>query len=158
MRQWKKKLLSWNDILVSLHSWGLQDSKKCRSLTLLKHLFIRKLKKKKSILHGLSIPNPNFSEFAYFGEEICRLGNVDFNLPSNWWVTLLQKCEFTVLLLGFEKLGLELDNHGRTTKSAYYRIYSLCFEHALLRVHTYSSNLFQAIIFIYYKRPGTDTT
>jgi hypothetical protein len=23
---------------------------------------------KKSILHGLSIPNPNFSEFAVFGE------------------------------------------------------------------------------------------
>ncbi len=35
-----------------------------RPLTLSKHLFIRKLKK--SILHGLSIPNPNFSEFAFF--------------------------------------------------------------------------------------------
>jgi hypothetical protein len=25
-------------------------------------------KKKKTILHGLSIPNPNFSEFAFFGK------------------------------------------------------------------------------------------
>jgi hypothetical protein len=24
-------------------------------------------KKKKTILHGLSIPNPNFSDFAFFG-------------------------------------------------------------------------------------------
>jgi hypothetical protein len=37
----------------------------------------------KNILHGLSIPNPNFSEFAFFGKQICRLGIVDFNLPSN---------------------------------------------------------------------------
>jgi hypothetical protein len=37
---------------------------KCRSSTLSKHLFIRKLKK--TILHGLSNPNPNFSEFAFF--------------------------------------------------------------------------------------------
>jgi hypothetical protein len=37
---------------------------------------------KKTILHGLSIPNPNFSEFAFFG-YLCRLGIVDFNLLSN---------------------------------------------------------------------------
>ncbi len=37
----------------------------------------------------------------------------------------LQKSEFAVLVLGFEKLGLELDNCGRTTKNAYCRIYSL---------------------------------
>jgi hypothetical protein len=122
----KKKLLSWDNILVSLRSWRLQGSEKCRSLTLSKHLFIRKLKK--TILHRLSIPNPNFSEFAFFGKQICRLGIVDFNLPSNWWVSLLQKSEFAVLVLGFEKLGLELDNCGRTTKNAYCRIYSLCCE------------------------------
>jgi hypothetical protein len=40
--------------------------RKYRSLTLSKHLFIYKLIK--TILHGLSIPNPNFSEFAFFGE------------------------------------------------------------------------------------------
>jgi hypothetical protein len=34
-----------------------------------------------NIWHGLSIPNPNFSEFAFVG--ICILGIVDFNLPSN---------------------------------------------------------------------------
>jgi hypothetical protein len=54
---------------------------KCRSLPLSKHLFIRKVKK--TILHGLPIPNPNFSEFAIFDKKICILGIVDFNLPSN---------------------------------------------------------------------------
>ncbi len=48
---------------------------------------------------------------------------MDFNLPSNLWVSQLQKYEFAVLVLGFEKLGLELDNRGRTTKNAYCRIY-----------------------------------
>jgi hypothetical protein len=37
----------------------------------------------KNILHGLSIPNHNFSEFAFFGKYICRLGIVYFNIPSN---------------------------------------------------------------------------
>ncbi len=50
---------------------------------------------------------------------------MDFNLPSNWWVIQLRKSEFAVLVLGFEKLGLGLDNCGRTTKNAYCRIYSL---------------------------------
>jgi hypothetical protein len=48
-------------IIALLKTPGFQ---KCRPLTLSKHLFIRKLKK--TILHGLSIPNPNFSEFAFF--------------------------------------------------------------------------------------------
>jgi hypothetical protein len=78
---------------------------------------------KKTILHRLSIPNPNFWQFAFFCKQICRLGIVDFNLPSNWWVSQLQKSEFTVLVLGFESLGFELDNCGRTTKNAYCRIY-----------------------------------
>jgi hypothetical protein len=43
----------------------------------------------------------------------------------NWWVSLLQKFESAVLFIGFEKLGLELDNCGRTTKNAYCRICSL---------------------------------
>jgi hypothetical protein len=38
---------------------------------------------------------------------------------------MLQKSEFAVQLLGFEKLGLELDNCERTTKNAYCCIYSL---------------------------------
>jgi hypothetical protein len=37
----------------------------------------------KTILHGLSIPNPNFSELAFFGKKICRLGIVDFKPTSN---------------------------------------------------------------------------
>jgi hypothetical protein len=37
----------------------------------------------KTILHGLSIPNPNFSEFTSFGKYILRLGIMDSNLPSN---------------------------------------------------------------------------
>ncbi len=101
---------------------------KCRPLTLSKHLFIRKLKK--TMLHGLSIPNPNFSEFTFFDNYICRLGIVDFNLPSHSWVSQIQKSEFAVLVLGFEKLELELDNCGRTTKNANCRIYSLCSHHS----------------------------
>ncbi len=50
---------------------------------------------------------------------------MDFNLPSNWWVSLLRKSEFAVPVLGFQKLWLELDNYGRATKNAYCRIYSL---------------------------------
>jgi hypothetical protein len=48
-------------IVVYLKTPGFQ---KCWSLTLSKHLFIRKLKA--TISDGLSIPNPNFSEFAFF--------------------------------------------------------------------------------------------
>jgi hypothetical protein len=62
----KKKTLELGrhlGIIAWLKAPGLQ---KCRSLTLSKHLFIRKLKK--TILHGLSIPNPNFSKFAFFGK------------------------------------------------------------------------------------------
>jgi hypothetical protein len=61
--------------IAQLKTPGFQ---KCRPLTLSKHLFIHKLRK--TILRGLSIPNPNFSEFALFGKQICRLGIVDFNL------------------------------------------------------------------------------
>jgi hypothetical protein len=68
---------------------------------------------------------PQLLRIRLFGKYICRLGTVDSNLPSNWWVSLLQKSEFAVLFLGFEKLGLELDNCGWTTKNAYCRIYSL---------------------------------
>jgi hypothetical protein len=50
-------------IIAQLKTPGFQ---KCRSLTLSKHLIVRKLKK--TILHELSIPNLNFSEFAFFGK------------------------------------------------------------------------------------------
>ncbi len=46
-------------IIAQLKTPGFQ---KCRPLTLSKHLFIRKLKKR------FSIPNPNFSEFSFFGK------------------------------------------------------------------------------------------
>jgi hypothetical protein len=59
----KKKLLSWGDILVSLRSWRLQDSKNAghNPLQALVHP-----QTQKPILHGLSSPNPNFTEFAFF--------------------------------------------------------------------------------------------
>jgi hypothetical protein len=61
----KKKLLSWGDIMVSLRTWLMTPGfQKCRSLTLSKHLFIRKLEK--TILHGLSIRNHNFSKNSPF--------------------------------------------------------------------------------------------
>ncbi len=51
---------------------------------------------------------------------------MDLNLPSNSWVSQLLKSEFAVLVLGFEKLWLGLDNCGRTTENAYCRVCSLC--------------------------------
>ncbi len=62
---------------------------------------------------------------------------MDFNLPSNWWVSHLQKSEFAVLVLGFEKLALELDNSGRTSKNAYCPIYSLRVSHRILSIHVH---------------------
>ncbi len=59
---------------------------------------------------------------------------MNFNLPSNWWLSQLQKSEFAVLDLGFEILGLRLDNRGRTTKNAYRPIYSLWDTHATRRL------------------------
>jgi hypothetical protein len=50
---------------------------------------------------------------------------VDFNLPSDCSVSQLEKSKFGVLVQGFEKLGLELDSCGRTTRNAYRPIYSL---------------------------------
>jgi hypothetical protein len=63
----KKKLLNWDNIFVSLRSSELQDfesaghspSKTTCSLE----------NSKNSILHGLSSPNPNFSEFAFLVSE-----------------------------------------------------------------------------------------
>jgi hypothetical protein len=47
------------------------------------HAVVHPQTQKKTILHGLSIPNPNFSELAFFGKWICRLRIVNLNLPSN---------------------------------------------------------------------------
>ncbi len=57
----KKKILSWRDIVVSLRSWRLQDSK----LPVINPLqaLVHSQTGKKTTLHGLSIPN--FSEFAF---------------------------------------------------------------------------------------------
>ncbi len=79
----------------------------------------------KTILYGLPISNPNFSEFAFL---VYTSVNVDINFPGNWWVSQLQNSKFSVLLLGFQTLGLELDNRGRTTENDYHRIYSLWFK------------------------------
>ncbi len=65
--------------------------------------------------------------------EHSRLGRTvraeEFGRPwcVNSWVSLLQKSEFAAQILGFEKLGLGLDNCGQTTKNAYCPIYSLWF-------------------------------
>jgi hypothetical protein len=58
----KKKVLSWGDILISLRSWRLQDSK-MPVINLFQALVHPQTQ---NILHGLSSPNPNFSEFAFF--------------------------------------------------------------------------------------------
>jgi hypothetical protein len=127
---WEKKKNSWVGVISWYHrvddTWRFQ---KYGSLTLSKNLFILYLKK--TALHGFSIPiNPNFSEFAIFGNSICRLGLVNFNLASNWWVSQLEKFEFAVLVTCFEKLALRLETCGRTTENAYFCIYSLCIIHS----------------------------
>ncbi len=125
MWQWKKN--SW----VRVTSWYHCQAEDSRipKIPAIKHPYaLVHLQTQKTILHRLSIPNLNLSEFVIFG--ICRLGIVDFTLPSNCWVSQLHKSEFAVL--GFEKLGLELDNCGRTTNNAYCRIYSLCFQYWVL--------------------------
>jgi hypothetical protein len=60
----KKKLVCWGDILVSLRSW----IQKMLAINPLQALVRSQTQKKKNILHGLSIPNSNFSGFAYFGK------------------------------------------------------------------------------------------
>ncbi len=62
----KKKTLELGWHLGIIAQLKTPTFRKCRSLTLSKHLFIRELEK--TTLHGLSIPNPNFSEFACFGK------------------------------------------------------------------------------------------
>jgi hypothetical protein len=65
----KNKLLSWGNILVSIHCVA-EDSRipKMPVINPLQALVHLKTQKKKTILHGLSIPKPNFSELAFFGE------------------------------------------------------------------------------------------
>ncbi len=77
-----KKSLELGQHLGTIALLRTPGFEKCRRLTLSNHLFIRKLKK--TTLHWLSIPNPNISEFTYFGKYICRLGIVDFNVSRNW--------------------------------------------------------------------------
>ncbi len=79
-------------------------------------------------------PTPTSQNSLFFGEYICKLEIVDFNLPSNWGVSHLHKSKFAVLDLGFEMMGLGLDNRGRTTKNAYRRIYSLWINLPLLKI------------------------
>jgi hypothetical protein len=58
---------------------GLKN--KWRPSTLKQHWFTCK-RKKNSILHGFSTPNPNFSVFTFFGIKIRKSGTVNFNLLS----------------------------------------------------------------------------
>jgi hypothetical protein len=59
----RKKLLNWGDILVSL-----ADGSRIPKMQVITPFpsTCSSANSKKTILHGLSIPNPNFSEFAYF--------------------------------------------------------------------------------------------
>jgi hypothetical protein len=63
----KEKTLELGQHLGIIALLNTQGFQKCPSLPLSKHVFIRKLEKK-TILHGLSIPNPSFSEFACFSK------------------------------------------------------------------------------------------
>ncbi len=88
---------------------------------------------------------PQLLRILLFCRNFFKLEIVDFELSSNWRVSLLlsldawaqawrrwwfliswfQKLKFALLLLGFEKLGLELDSNGWTTGNAHRHIFSL---------------------------------
>jgi hypothetical protein len=52
--------------------------------TLKMHCLTRKLREeKKTLLRGFSIPNPNFSEFAFLVDIFEKVRIVDFNPSSN---------------------------------------------------------------------------
>ncbi len=62
----KKKLLSWGDILDHC----IAEDSRIPKMPVINPLqaLVHPQTQKKTILHGLSIPNPNFSEFAIFGK------------------------------------------------------------------------------------------
>ncbi len=120
---------------------------KCLPLTLIKYFHLQT--EKKTFLHWLWKPqlklnwNPNFSEFTFLVNKSANMELWISIFQAIWWVSLLllhelktgdmvsswfrdlKKIQFVVLLLYFEKLGLELDIGKRTTKNDHYRIYSL---------------------------------
>jgi hypothetical protein len=74
----RKKLLSWGD------NHCVAEDSRIRKMTVIIPL--------QALVHPqthinypawIVNPNPKFPEFAVFGKYICRLGIVDFNLPSN---------------------------------------------------------------------------
>jgi hypothetical protein len=104
----------------------------------LKPLVIPTQTQKKSPPKDSQPPSPTSQKIRLFGKYICILGMVDFNPPRNWWVSLLLMhelkhgdigkswfCHFKNPIPGFERLGLELDNCGRTTENDHCCIYSL---------------------------------
>ncbi len=146
----KKKLLSWGDILVSLRSWRLQDSKMpamkplpqkkedffflvCLFVCLWDFFFIlwpspstcSSANSKELSCMDCQAPPPPSQTLPFF---------VNRSADQELWISIYKaiaelvswkKFEFAVLDLGFEILGLGLDNCGRTTKNAYRHIYSL---------------------------------
>jgi hypothetical protein len=57
-------------VATSWYHWVAEDYRipKMPVINPLQALFHPQTQKKKTILHGLLMPNPNFSEFAFFGK------------------------------------------------------------------------------------------
>jgi hypothetical protein len=75
----RKKLLSWGD---TWYHCVAEDSRIPKMPVVNPLQALVHSQTQKTILHGLSILNPNFSEFTSVGKWICKLGIIYFN-PSS---------------------------------------------------------------------------
>jgi hypothetical protein len=50
--------------------------------------------------------SPTSQNSPFLINRFADLGIVDFNIQSNWWVSLLQKSEFAVLVARFWEVGV----------------------------------------------------
>jgi hypothetical protein len=109
----KKKILSWGNNLVSLRA---EDSRIPRMPVInpLQALVHPQTQKKYSA--WIVNPQPQLIRIRLFWYIDLQIRNCGFQ-SSNQLMSQLQKSKFAVLVLGFEKLGWELDNCGRTIKT-----------------------------------------
>ncbi len=75
------------------------------------------LQTRKNYHAWIANPQPQLIRIFLFCLIDLHIRNCELQSYKQLWVSQLQKSEFAVLVLGFEKLGLELDDCWRTTKN-----------------------------------------
>ncbi len=68
MRRWKKKQLNSGDILVSLRSWRLQDSKKIPVINSLNAIVHMHLQTQRNYPASIANPQPHFLKIRFSGK------------------------------------------------------------------------------------------